>query len=127
MPEVPIFYTRDPLVTEPGELHHFVRMQRASQAGDSFGKSINPAQWDEVWTGWAAIYSAGGREAAMASHIVSAVTHVVKIRWSPIVMMRANYRLVFGSRYFTVQYIENVKERNFVLLLYCVEIDSGGA
>jgi hypothetical protein len=40
--------------------------------------------------------------------------------------MRANYRVVFRTRYFTVSYVENVKERDFVLLLYCVEIDSGG-
>jgi SPP1 family predicted phage head-tail adaptor len=125
MPESPVL-GRDPLVIDAGELHNFITIQRASSAGDSFGKSINPVQWDDVYSGWAAIYSAGGREVAMASHIVSAVTHVVKIRWSPVVKMRANYRVVFRTRYFTVSYVENVKERDSVLLLYCVEVDSGG-
>lgn len=127
MPEMPVFTRRDPLVVEPGELDRFVRIQQAAAAGDSFGKSINPAEWNEVWTGWAALYTAGGRETAMASHIVSAVSHVVKIRWSPVVTMRANLRVVLGPRYFTVSYVENVKEADRVLLLYSVEIDSGGA
>lgn len=125
MPEVPL-YGRDPLVIDAGELHHFIRIQRASQEGDSFGKSVNPAEWEEVYTGWAALYTAGGREAAMASHLVSAVSHVIKIRFSPAVVMRANYRVIIGPRYFTVAYVEDVKERNFVLLLYATEIDRGG-
>lgn len=126
MPEAPIFPLRDPLVIDPGELKHFVHILRASQQGDSFGKSVNPAEWDEVLTTWAALYTAGGRETAMASHLVSAVSHVAKIRFSPVITMRANYRIVKGSRYFTVEHVENVKEKDFVLLLYCIEIDSGG-
>jgi SPP1 family predicted phage head-tail adaptor len=126
MPEVPIYTFKNPVVTEPSELRHFVTIQRASQTGDSFGKSINPVAWDVLYTTWAAIYTAGGREVAQASHIVSGVTHVIKVRYNTAVIMRANYRVVFGPRYFTVQYVENVKERNIVLLLYCIEIDGGG-
>lgn len=127
MPEVPIFtQPRDPLIIDPRELWHFIRIQRASQTGDSFGKSINPVTWDEIFSTWAAIYSAGGREVAQASHIVSSVSHVLKIRWTPAIIARANHRIVFGPRYFTVGYIENVKERNRVLLLYATEIDGGG-
>jgi head-tail adaptor len=126
MPETPIFTRRDPLIVEAGELHHFITIQRASTLGDSFGQSINPVQWDDVFQTWAALYTAGGRETSMASHIVSAVSHVVKIRWTPTIIMRANYRVVLGPRYFTVAYVENVKERNFVLLLYATEIDRGG-
>jgi head-tail adaptor len=131
MPEVSLFgrdakARRDPLIIDAGELRHFIRIERASQTPDSFGKSINPATWDEVLTTWGALYTAGGRETAMASHIVSAVSHVVKIRWTPIVVLRANYRVLIGPRYFTVSYVENVRELNFVLLLYAVEIDKGG-
>jgi SPP1 family predicted phage head-tail adaptor len=126
MPEVPIYGYKNPLVIEPSELWHFITLQRASLVGDSFGKSINPVTWDDLYSTWAAIYTAGGREVAQASHIVSSVTHVVKIRFNPAVILRANYRVVYGARYFTVQYIENVKERNRVLLLACSEIDGGG-
>lgn len=125
MPESPVL-NRDPLVIDAGELHHFIQIERASTQPDTFGKSVNPAQWDQVFTCWAALYTAGGREAAMASHLVSAVSHVIKIRWTPAIVMRANYRVVIGPRYFTVTHVENVKERNFVLLLYATEIDQGG-
>lgn len=126
MAEVPIYTQRNPLVIEPSELWHFITIQRGSQAGDTFGQSINPATWEDLYSTWAAIYTSGGREVATASRLVSQVTHVVKIRFNPAVPIRANYRIVFGQRYFTVQYVENVKERNVVLLLSCVEIDGGG-
>jgi len=53
---------------------------------------------------------------------VSEVSHVVKIRWGSEVL-KPGYQIVFGSRIFTVLYIENVLERNRVLLLYCKEVD----
>jgi SPP1 family predicted phage head-tail adaptor len=126
MAEVPIYRYKDPLVIEPGELLHFITIQRASLVGDSFGKSINPVAWEDLYSTWAAIYTAGGREVAQASHIVSSVTHVIKVRFNPTVIMRANYRVVYKARYFTVQYVENVKEQDAVLLLACSEIDGGG-
>jgi hypothetical protein len=41
-------------------------------------------------------------------------------------VIEAGYRVVFSGRVFTVQYVENVYERNRVLLLYCVEVNGGG-
>ena len=126
MAEVPVFTQKNPLVIEPGELWNFITIQRAAAAGDTFGKSINPVLWENLYNTWAAIYTSGGREVATASRIVSNVSHVVKVRFNSAVILRANYRVVFGPRYFTVEYIENVKERRRVLLLYCIEIDGGG-
>jgi SPP1 family predicted phage head-tail adaptor len=127
MPDL-IFKYKDPLVIEPSELWHFITIQRGSQAGDgtTFGKSIAPATWDDLYSTWAAIYTSGGREVATASRLVSQVTHVVKIRYNPAFTIRSSDRIVFGRRFFTVQFVENVKERNIVLLISCVEIDGGG-
>ena len=47
---------------------------------------------------------------------------MVKVRWTTDVL-KAGYQVVFGSRIFTVLYIENVLERNRVLQLYCKEVD----
>jgi SPP1 family predicted phage head-tail adaptor len=118
---------RDPLVINPGELLHSIAIQAPSTSPDTFGQSITPTSWSTILTSWAAIYTAGGKETSMASQIVSEVSHVVKIRWSAAVTVKANQRVLFGSRTFTVQYVENVKERNRVLLLYCLEVDGGGA
>lgn len=108
-----------------GELCHQVQIQQPqySQPGPR-GASVTPA-YTTVRTTMAAIYTAGGRETSNASQIVSEVSHVVKVRWTPTVIL-ANYRVLFGVRAFTVKYAENVLERNRVLLLYCLEVDGGG-
>lgn len=117
---------RDPLVINPGELRHLVTIESPVYAADSLGAvSVTPTSWSAVRSPFAAIYTAGGRETSQASQIVSEVSHVVKVRWTSDVI-KANYRVVFGSRTFTIQYVENVLERNRVLLLYCLEVDGGG-
>jgi SPP1 family predicted phage head-tail adaptor len=127
MTEVVIFRQRDPLVIEPGELHNFITIETASTVPDTFGQSVSPAAWNVVGQVWAALYTAGGRETSQAAQIVSEVSHVIKIRYSSAFKPRANYRVIYGERYFTVQYVENVKERNRVLLLYALEVNSGGS
>jgi len=115
---------RDPLVVRPGELRHLVEIQSPVYAGDARGASIVPVSWSLVCCANAAIYTAGGKETSQASQIVSEVSHVVKIRW-PGVLIKANYQVLFNGRIFTVKYVEDVLERNRVLLLYCLEVDQG--
>jgi len=117
---------RDPLVVNPGELRHSIVIEQPqTSTPDSMGMSAVPVSWTTLRATWAAIYTAGGKETSQASQIVSQVSHVVKVRWTADVI-KAGYRVVFGARVFTVQYAENVLERNRVLLLYCLEIDGGG-
>jgi head-tail adaptor len=116
----------NPLAISPGELRHAVSIQQPDfTAAGARGKSAVPTSWNTVRETRAAIYTAGGRETAMASQIVSQVSHVVKIRWTD-VPVKAGYRIAFGARVMTISYVENVLERNRVLLLYCQEIDGSG-
>lgn len=115
---------KDPLYISAGELRHTVQIQQPQYTPGASGISLTPQNWTTVRTTQAAIYTAGGRETSMAAQIVSSVSHVVKARWTATVV-KANYRVVFGSRTFTVQYAENVLERDRVLLLYCLEVDGG--
>ncbi|HLH36005.1 MAG TPA: head-tail adaptor protein [Alloacidobacterium sp.] len=107
-----------------GELRHPITIQAPANAvqSGSFGASVTPSSWTVVRSDMASIYTAGGRETSQASQLVSEVSHVVKIRWTSDVL-KAGYQIVFGARIFTVLYIENVQERNLVLLLYCKEVD----
>ncbi len=114
----------NPLVVRPGELRHLVEIQAPIYAPDARGGSTTPSGYTAVFSANAAIYTAGGRETSMASQIVSQVSHVVKIRW-PGMMVKPNYQVLFSGHTFTVQYVEDVLERNRVLLLYCLEVDSG--
>ncbi|WP_420239257.1 head-tail adaptor protein [Telmatobacter bradus] len=116
---------RDPLVIDAGELRHAVSVQSPVYAAGACGMSVTPTEWAPVRSAYAAIYTAGGRETSMAAQIVSQVSHVVKLRWTADVI-KANFCVIFGDRTFIVQYVENVLERNRVLLLYCLEVDGGG-
>lgn len=126
MPRPQPLAQKDPLTIDAGELRHSVTIQAPVYAASATGMSVTPASWTTVRAAMAAIYTAGGRETSMASQIVSDVSHVVKVRWTD-AAVKANYRVLFGARTMTVQYVENVLERNRVLLLYCLEVDGGGA
>ena len=110
------------LIVDAGELRLAITIQSPSTTAGEFGMSVTPSTWNPVRTTNAAIYTAGGRETSQAAQLVSEVSHVVKIRWGTEVL-KAGYQVVFGVRIFTVLYIENVLERNRVLLLYCKEVD----
>lgn len=111
---------------QSGELRHPIAIEAPAYAADALGgMSVAPTSWTAVRSARAAIYTAGGRETSMASQIVSDVSHVVKVRWTSDII-KAGYRVLFGGRFFTVQYVENVLERNRVLQLYCLEVDGGG-
>jgi hypothetical protein len=115
-----------PYMINPGELRHQVLIQQPQYGmPDSRGGSVTPSSFSTVWTARAAIYTAGGRETSLAAQIVSDVSHVVKMRWTN-VTIKPGYRVLFSDRIFTVQYAENVLERNRALLLYCLEVNSGG-
>lgn len=116
---------KDPLVINPGELRHPVTIQAPSSIADEFGNSVTPNNWTTVRTTMGAIYTAGGRETSQASQLVSEVSHVVKVRWTSDVL-KAGYQVLFSNRLFTLEFVENVLERNRVLLLYCKEVDGGG-
>jgi head-tail adaptor len=115
----------NPLVINSGQLRHEIAIQQPNDTPDTRGLSAVPASWTTVRTTLAEIYTAGGRETSMASQIVADVSHVVKVRWTPVVI-ESGCQVVFGLRTFTVQYVENVYERNRVLLLYCREVNGGG-
>jgi len=112
----------DPLVINPGELRHSISFESPSLTPSSYGASVTPASWDTVRTTMAAIYTAGGRETSQANQLVSQCSHVVKVRWTSDVL-KAGYRVVFGTHIYSVLYIENVQERNRVLLVYCKEVN----
>jgi head-tail adaptor len=110
------------LAIDSGELRHPLAIAAPSSTPGPYGASVTPDSWTPVRMTMAAIYTAGGKETSQADQLVSECSHVVKVRWTPDVL-KAGYRIVFGARTFTVLYIENVLERNRVLLLYCKEVD----
>lgn len=112
---------KDPLAINAGELRHQVQIQQLSggQAGDG-----SPMQeWTTVLTTFAAIMTASSREVYQASQFTAQVSHVIKIRWTNNATIVGGMQVAFGSRTFKLQTVENVLERNRVLLLHCLELN----
>lgn len=113
----------DPLALDAGRLRQVVQLQAQTMTPDA--ETGEPSQaWETVLETRAEIRTASSKEAYQAQQFSAQVSHVVTIRWpgqSPVI--RGGMRVQFGSRYFTLQYPDNVLERNRVLQLYCMEIN----
>lgn len=111
-----------------GQLRRRVTIQSRATTVDSVGQ-ISQA-WTTVLSGVPAhIEPLSGRELIAAAAVQSAITHRVTVRYhrqlaSPVA---ANARrVVFGSRYFNVQAVLNVDERNRVIEMLTEEGLSNG-
>jgi SPP1 family predicted phage head-tail adaptor len=106
-----------------GELAHLIEIQKPRTApGDTFGQSITPAIYDTVLTVRAAIEAMSGAERNEMGQLVSEISHKVTIRWTP-TFVGANFRVLWGTRVFTVQAVTNALERNRILELTCIEVN----
>jgi len=111
-----------PYELDAGELRHQVSIQSPSTSQTSTGSPTT--SWSTILTCFAAIYTLSSREVYQASQFTELVTHVVKIRWpGASIGIQGGQQVLFGSRIFKVQTVDNVQERNRVLLLHCVEIN----
>lgn len=114
--------TISPLVIEPGELRHSIQIQQQTATQSASGA---PRQdWSKVLSTRAKISTASSREVYQAAQFTEQVTHVVTIRWpGASVAIQGGMQVLFGSRVFKIQAVENVEERNRVLRLRCLEIN----
>lgn len=60
-----------------------------------------------------------GKELEAAQQVVSEVTHKITIRYRPGIFARQV--VLYGDRFFTIEYVSNVNERNVKLELLCIE------
>lgn len=103
----------------PGRLRHRVVVQRATDAIDQYGDQTKI--WANLATVWAAVEPLNGRELFAAQQTQGQTSTRITIR--PIVgqSISPKDRVKFGSRYFDIQSVINVEERNIELQLLCVE------
>lgn len=114
----------DPLIINGGELRHQIAVQQQTSSQSSSGAP--QSSWSTVLTTMAKIETATGRELYSGDQFSAQVSHVLTIRWPGAgVQLQGggNMRVVFGSRTFVLQFVNNVLERNRKVLLYCLEIN----
>lgn len=113
---------KDPLVIQPGELRHQVQIQQQASGQASDGSPST--SWNTVLMTMAAIYTQGSKEVYQAAQFTAQVSHVLKIRWPGIgITIQGGMQVLFGSRTFKLQTVDNVLERNRVLMLHCLELN----
>jgi head-tail adaptor len=116
----------DPCVINPGELRHPITIQKPSRTGDSRGKSVTPAAWDDVLNTHAKIDGTGtlAYRASFANNaLASTSTDMITLRFPGVsVVIKPNMRIVFGTNIFLVQAVDNVQHRNRILRIACMQV-----
>lgn len=107
---------------DPGMLRRQVQLQSQSATPDAVGQ---PQQvWTTFLTAMAAIQSTAARESFQTGQFVAEVTHRITLRWpGETVTLQGGQRVLYGARIFLVQTVENVRERDSLVHLMCLEIN----
>ncbi len=95
-----------------GSLRHRIGIQSASDSQSSSGES-SPT-FTTVATVWGKIEPLSGRELFLAQQTMADSTHKVTIRYYS--GLSPKDRFAFGSRYFNIQNISDVEERNRMMI-----------
>lgn len=113
---------------DPGKKRHNIAIYAQSATQDSFGQK-SMALGDVALTCYAAIDTFTAREVYQEG-FVSQVVHKIYIDWPRTVAITVDMRVVVHGRLganasvYEIQAIENVQERNLVMVLTCIEINN---
>lgn len=101
-----------------GGLRHRVTIQTPTHAQDTQGGLTE--SWANGNTVWASIETLYGRELMYARQSESQATCLIRMRYDATITER--HRLLFGTRTFGIESINNVDERNAEMVLSCREL-----
>ncbi|MDE1161924.1 MAG: phage head closure protein [Acidobacteriaceae bacterium] len=109
---------RDPLTINSGSLRTSIDIQASSSAG--FGQALT---WTTVLTTRASIRSLSLSEKSTAAGFSSQVTHRIVMRYQNSVPLKAGMRIVAATGTYDIQAIDNVQERNRVIVVLALEME----
>lgn len=105
-----------------GRLRHQITIQKQSTARDSYGEI--GGSWTSGLNTWAEIKPLKGAEYFEAQQIQSGVTHQIIMRYQTMAASTAistKHRIKFGSKYYGINSIINVYERNMYFMIMAEE------
>jgi len=102
----------------PGRLRHRVNLQRKRITRDAYGEEA--IEWTTYATVWAAIEPLQGQERFGAQQVKATTSHRVIIRY--VKGVKAEDRVLYGSRALEINQVLNPDERNQQLTLICSEV-----
>lgn len=104
-----------------GPLRKRVQWQQRTVTTDSYGQAQET--WATVATCWASFKPGKGNEQEIAKEQRSYSPFEIRLRWPGNISFSTDDRILYGSRTFNIQNINNVDERNRELVVAAVEIN----
>ena len=102
---------------DSGKLNKRITLQYATKVPDGMGSFT--VTWADAATVWAAIWPMTGSEAVQSMQSDMVITTRIRIRYRSV--LRPDWRISYGGRYFNIASIINPSERNEWLDLMCRE------
>lgn len=106
-----------------GLLRHRIEIQEQTQTEDAAGQPIRT--WTTVFTRWGEISPLRGKEKVEAEQVKSKTN--VKIRLRYCAVLTTEYRLKHGGKFYNIESIVNVGEREIMHEIDAVEVADEGA
>lgn len=103
-----------------GQLQHRITIQERSETQDRFGG--NKPLFTDLKGWWAAIEPLQGREFFSNQQMGGETTHRIRIRYCPFITIK--HRIKYKTRYFDIENIIDLKERNEEMHLMCKEVSA---
>ncbi len=101
-----------------GQLRHRLSIQGVEKSLDDYGDPSH--SWSTTASVWGSIETVGGTEKDISSELVGVVTHKIKVRY--ISSISPNNQILFDSRTFQIESVNNWQQRNIYLELLCKEV-----
>lgn len=104
-----------------GKLRHQITIQQNTASADALGNLL-PASWSTLSGAsglWASIENAGAREFVIGDQVDATITHKIRLRYFAGITPRMS--VLFGSRRFLIQQVQDVDARGIELELLAVE------
>ena len=100
-----------------GDLNKRIQIQYEVKSSDGMGG------WDSTWTDactcWAALWPISAKETIQSMKETMTISMRIRIRYRSV--LRPDWRIRFGNRFFNIVSIVNPEERNELLDLMCKE------
>jgi len=103
-----------------GQLRHLVILQSPTGSRDAVGERTTT--WTDVDTVRASIDPVVAGERYVDPQIVGSITHRLRIRYgSEIAAIDSTWRVLFGTRIFTISGVRDIREKHHSMELLCNE------
>ena len=100
-----------------GSLNKRIMLQYTTKVSDDMGGFTST--WTNAATVWAAIWPISAREQVQSMKETMTISHRIRIRYRSV--LKPDWRVKFGNRYFNIVSIINQNEKNEMLDLMCKE------